>query len=102
MQMDVGGFSRMNLISCQNVLIYLETGPQKKILQTFHYALKPSGYLFLGKSETIGSADDLFEPLDKRIRLYSRKATISPQLDFTVHKAGNTSTKGSHAQHSAD
>jgi two-component system CheB/CheR fusion protein len=82
-------FSRMDLISCQNVLIYLETGPQERLLQTFHYALKPAGHLFLGKSETIGTGN-LFEILDKKVRLFSRRATKSPQLDFTPLHAGNT------------
>ncbi len=86
-------FSRMSLISCQNLLIYLETGPQKKVLQAFHYALKPSGYLFLGKSETIGNSTDLFEPLDKKIKLYSRKSTKLPQLDFTIQTRGTGSLK---------
>ncbi|MEX1239862.1 MAG: CheR family methyltransferase [Cyclobacteriaceae bacterium] len=80
-------FSRMNLISCQNVLIYLETNPQKKILQTFHYALVPNGYLFLAKSETIGHSTDLFESLDKKIRYYSRKAATPQGLDFALHLA---------------
>jgi two-component system CheB/CheR fusion protein len=61
-------FSRMDIISCQNVLIYLETNPQNKIMHAFHYALKPTGYLILGKSESIGSASDLFEQLDKIIK----------------------------------
>ena len=87
-------FSRINLISCQNVLIYLETNPQKKILQTFHYALKPSGFLFLAKSETIGGSADLFAPLDKKIRYYSRKATASPAMEFTLHVAGKTDDEG--------
>ncbi len=78
-------FSRVDLISCQNVLIYLETKPQTTILQTFHFALKPSGYLFLGKSESVGTSSDLFEPLDKKIKIFSRRATESPQLEFTVH-----------------
>lgn len=80
-------FSRMDLISCQNVLIYLDNGPQEKVLQTFHYALKPSGFLFLGKSETIGSSSEFFEPLDKKVKIYSRKDTKSPQLKFPVDKA---------------
>jgi two-component system CheB/CheR fusion protein len=80
-------FSRLSLVSCQNVLIYLEPTPQKKILQTFHYALKSSGYLFLGKSETVGSAHDLFESLDKKVKVYSRKPTKSPQLDFVMHSS---------------
>lgn len=89
-------FSRMDLISCQNVLIYLESDPQKKILQTFHYALKPTGFLFLGKSETIGSSDDLFELLDKKIRIYSPKSIKSYPLDVTLHKYKEASRKENH------
>ncbi|MBA4057772.1 MAG: hypothetical protein C0490_23860, partial [Marivirga sp.] len=75
-------FSRMDLISCQNVLIYLEAQPQKKVLQAFHYALNPSGFLFLGKSETTGAATELFEVNDKKTKLYSAKPTKSPKLNF--------------------
>ncbi len=86
-------FSRMDLISCQNVLIYLESNPQKKILQTFHYALKPAGYLFLGKSETIGTSIELFEQIDKKIKIYTRKLISSPQLEFTLNTTEKTSSK---------
>lgn len=86
-------FSRIDLISCQNVLIYLETNPQQKILQTFHYALKPSGFLFLGKSETIGSASELFDPLDRKIRIYARKTVNSPLLEVSNIKSGFAPTK---------
>jgi two-component system CheB/CheR fusion protein len=78
-------FSRMDLISCQNVLIYIEAAPQRKILQAFHYALKPSGFLLLGKSESIGNAIELFHPVEKDSRLYTKKipATL-PRLDFGI------------------
>jgi two-component system CheB/CheR fusion protein len=81
-------FSRIDLISCQNVMIYLASAAQKKILQAFHYALKPGGYLALGKSETIGNDTDLFEPVDKEQKLYIKKA-ISQALpfDFFNHPA---------------
>jgi len=76
-------FSRMDLISCQNVMIYLEPNPQKKILRAFHYALKPSGYLLLGKSETIGSSSGLFTQLGKGQKIYVRKNTdINSSFDF--------------------
>ncbi len=78
-------FSRIDLISCQNVLIYLETVAQKKVLQTFHYALKPTGFLFLGKSESAGAAADLFIPLNKKVKLFGRAVTRAPRLDFTIH-----------------
>ncbi len=66
-------FSRMDLISCRNLLIYLEQALQKKALPTFHYALKPGGFLLLGASESIGEFGDLFETLDRKHRIYSRK-----------------------------
>jgi two-component system CheB/CheR fusion protein len=78
-------FSRMDLISCQNVLIYIEAAPQRKILQAFHYALKPNGFFLLGKSESIGSAVELFQPLGKDSRLYIRKTqTAFSRLDFAM------------------
>jgi two-component system CheB/CheR fusion protein len=81
-------FSRMDLVSCQNVLIYLEVNAQQTILKTFHYALKPSGFLFLGKSETVGGANELFNPLDQRIRIYARRNTISVAPNFVNPKTG--------------
>ncbi|MGH8564729.1 MAG: chemotaxis protein CheB [Gammaproteobacteria bacterium] len=63
-------FSRMDLISCRNLLIYLEPSVQKTALRTFHYALKPKGFLFLGASESIGGFTDLFEPVDKKQDLF--------------------------------
>ena len=79
-------FSRMDLISCQNVLIYLETNPQRKILQAFHYSLKSSGYLLLGKSETIGNSTELFRQLDKELKIYSRNDTLPGNniFDFSL------------------
>lgn len=89
-------FSRMDLISCQNVLIYLESIAQKKVLQTFHYALKPTGYLFLGKSETTGASADLFIPLNKKVKLFGRASTKLPQLEFTIHSAGKNNLHERH------
>jgi two-component system CheB/CheR fusion protein len=78
-------FSRMDLISCQNVLIYIEAAPQRKILQTFHYGLKASGFLVLGKSESIGNATDLFQPLGSDPKLYIKKnQTLIPRLEFVA------------------
>ncbi len=72
-------FSRMDVISCRNLLIYLEPDSHKKILPTLHYALKPNGFIFLGASETVGANADLFAPLDKKHRIYSKKpAAIRP------------------------
>ena len=66
-------FSRMDLISCRNLLIYLEPVLQQKILPFLHYALNPTGFLWLGSSETTGASRDLFEPVDAKHRIYSKK-----------------------------
>ena len=66
-------FSRLDLISCRNLLIYLSGDLQKKIIPLFHYALNPDGMLFLGISEGIGEFSDLFEMMDRKARLYRRK-----------------------------
>jgi two-component system CheB/CheR fusion protein len=67
-------FAKMDLISCRNVLIYMDSFLQKKALTTFHYALNDTGYLLLGKSETTGHASDLFAPFDKNDKIYSPKS----------------------------
>ncbi len=71
-------FSRLDLISCRNLLIYLEPAIQKKALPTFHYALKPDGFLLLGSSESVGQFTDLFESVDRKQKLFSRKSVATP------------------------
>jgi two-component system CheB/CheR fusion protein len=66
-------FARMDLISCRYLLIYLEPTIRKQILSRLHYALMPTGILWLGSSETAGAAPDLFELEDKKHRFYARK-----------------------------
>jgi two-component system CheB/CheR fusion protein len=66
-------FSRLDLISCRNLLIYLDGDLQKKLIPLFHYALNPGGFLFLGTSETVGEFQDLFSALDRKFKLYQRK-----------------------------
>ncbi|MDX1370084.1 chemotaxis protein CheB [Pseudomonas sp.] len=66
-------FSKLDLICCRNLLIYLGADLQKKIIPLFHYALKPGGILFLGTSEGVGNFDDLFDVLDRKAKLYQRK-----------------------------
>jgi two-component system CheB/CheR fusion protein len=69
-------FSNLDIVSCRNVLIYFKPQIQKKIVPLFHYALKPSGFLLLGKSESIGGFNDLFSPLNKGI-VYSKRPGAS-------------------------
>ena len=63
-------FSRLDLISCRNLLIYLRPEVQQKVLSLFHFALREGGILFLGASETVGGASDHFEPISKKQRIY--------------------------------
>jgi two-component system CheB/CheR fusion protein len=76
-------FSRMDLISCRNLLIYLNQEAQDRVFDTFHFALKPEGRLFLGTSESVDDTSQLFNVLDKKNRIYSRKAT-SPRTSLLV------------------
>ncbi len=69
-------FSRMDLICCRNVLIYLEGELQKRIMPLLHYALKPSGILFLGPSETVGDSADLFSVLNTKWKILKRREAV--------------------------
>ena len=73
-------FSKLNLISCRNLLIYLNTDLQQRLIDVFHYALLPEGLLFLGNSETTGNRPLLFDILDRKAKLYVRKMEKTPLL----------------------
>ncbi len=82
-------FTKLDLLSCRNLLIYLDTSMQRKLLPIFHYALKPQGILFLGSSESIGGFGDLFSALDKKWKLFRRNDGTAGKYptDFPVTKA---------------
>src|SRR5438132_3258455 len=96
-------FSRIDVISCRNVLIYLGPVLQNRIMPIFHYALKPRGFLMLGGAEGImGTASDLFELMDRKHKIYCRKSTASGlHFDFAASQysieAGNIAS-GKEAQ----
>ena len=69
-------FSRIDLISCRNLLIYMGGELQKKLIPMFHYALNPGGFLFLGTSESVSNFSDLFEVIDRKSKLYKRKDDV--------------------------
>lgn len=69
-------FSRLNLISCRNVMIYLGPDLQRKVFPLFHYALRPGGYLFIGPSESATSHPELFRTVDKKHRIFQRKDVV--------------------------
>lgn len=80
-------FSRIDFISCRNLLIYLGIPAQKRVLSSFHYALNDTGYLLLGKAETISASSDLFSEVNKKYRVYSKKSiNASKVLPFTMSK----------------
>lgn len=66
-------FSRLDLIICRNLLIYMGGNLQKKLIPLFHYALNPGGFLFLGTSETVGDSGDLFAVMDRKSKLYQSR-----------------------------
>ena len=91
-------FTRLDLLSCRNLMIYLEPELQNRLIPAFHYALKPGGVLFLSPSESIGSHPELFAPLNRKWKFYraihsaaSTRAVMSGGLSWTK----NTNTEGS-------
>ncbi len=110
-------FSHIDLACCRNLLIYLDSAAQQKLLPTLHYALKPHGFLWLGSSETIGSHRDLFELEEPKHQVYSRKpgptrlpsgtaaaggAAIRPLLAQVPGRSREASAGGTEAQREAD
>jgi len=83
-------FSKIDLVSCRNVLIYLEPVLQKRALTTFHYSLNEDGYLVLGKSETIGNNTDIFKSYNSTEKIYSRKGPLGRFM--TVNSPGREKT----------
>ncbi len=88
-------FSRMDLISCRNLLIYFGRDVQARVIPTFHYALKPGGYLFLGSSESISEHGNLFATIDKKHRLFRARphAQTAPRVPLTI---ANSLSSGAH------
>ncbi len=69
-------FTKLDILSCRNLLIYLTAEVQKKLIPLFHYSLLPGGILFQGSAETIGDCADLFAPLDVKSRIFRRKESL--------------------------
>ena len=76
-------YSRLDLLTCRNVLIYMEPVLQKKVMAILHYALKPHGFLMLGKSESISGFSELFTPVGRKHKIYSKKSSAGgPPLEL--------------------
>jgi len=84
-------FTKLDILSCRNLLIYLSSELQKKLMPLFHYSLNPGGILFLGSSESIGNFTDLFEPLDHKWKIFGRRgmplSRRSQVIDFPISPA---------------
>jgi two-component system CheB/CheR fusion protein len=83
-------FSKLDLIVCRNVLIYLDAILQKKLMQVFHYALRPKGFLMLGSAETVGTHTDLFAVTDKKYKVYVKKVISAArrEMEFASRNQG--------------
>jgi two-component system CheB/CheR fusion protein len=81
-------FTRLDLLSCRNVLIYFNADLQQRLMPLFHYSLRPQGVLVLGGSETVGRAQVLFSPLNLKARVYQRKeqSLAKGAVDFPVNR----------------
>lgn len=90
-------FSRLDLISCRNMMIYFDLRLQNRILANFHYALRPEGHLFLGLSEGVTAQPRLFEPLDKRHRLFVRRAAPAQLPAFAISRIPEFPSSVKHA-----
>lgn len=92
-------FSQIDLIVCRNLLIYLDREVQREILQMFHFALRPGGYLFLGSSESADACHELFTPVDKRNRIFrSKYGTATTRRTPTMPRGGYVRTTSSPAE----
>ena len=80
-------FSKLDLISCRNVLIYLEPVLQKRVLQIFHFALKPAGFLMVGASESLGQSPEFFSLVNQKYKIYRRKAHFG-QIPLALGRRG--------------
>jgi two-component system CheB/CheR fusion protein len=93
-------FSRIDLISCRNLLIYFGVNFQAHVLPVFHFALKPRGYLFLGTSENVSQHADLFAPVDKKYRIFQRREQVASPLQFPLFTpTGRTLPTSGEMQH---
>jgi two-component system CheB/CheR fusion protein len=87
-------FSRIDLISCRNLLIYLDTELQDRVIPAFHYSLVPGGYLLLGSSEMVSRHHELFVLIDKPNRIFQRRDTPSPSLQVSPLAISGRHTAG--------
>ena len=91
-------FTRVDLVSCRNLLIYLELAAQQRLLRSFHYSLHPRGLLLLGYSENATDSKEFFAPLDRRFKIYRRNDATAPQttLRWLATRGANRDAPAAH------
>jgi two-component system, chemotaxis family, CheB/CheR fusion protein len=82
-------FSRVDIVSCCNLLIYLDKPLQRKAFATFHYSLLENGYLILGKSETVGNSSHIFNQLDKKLKIFAKRKDTTSRALFDMNPKPN-------------
>ena len=85
-------FTRMDLVSCRNLLIYLQSPWQRKVLTLLHFALRPNGHLFLGSSETLGEQHNAFEPVNAKSRIFQKRSDAN--LGLALALSGSAPVSG--------
>ena len=90
-------FSRMDMVSCRNLLIYMDTDLQALVIPIFHYSLLRGGMLLLGASESVAQHGDLFEPVDKAARVFRKRDVKSPPLHLSLPEPSFIAPRGMHA-----
>jgi two-component system CheB/CheR fusion protein len=80
-------FTRLDILSCRNLMIYFSAALQQRVLPLFHYVMRPGGVLMLGGSETVGRSLSLFTPVDSKSRVYLRSAASAGNLDLPVNRS---------------
>jgi len=90
-------FSRLDLVCCRNLLIYLQPEMQERVFRTLHFSLRASGFLFLGRSEAAGRAADLFKPVDASNNIYCSRRSGSGEAPPSMHRMGNAEARPNRA-----
>jgi two-component system, chemotaxis family, CheB/CheR fusion protein len=92
-------FTRVDLVSCRNLLIYVEPSAQRRLLRSFHYSLNPRGLLLLGSSENTAGSEEFFSPLDGHFKIFRRNDSTAPQPTFrwpAAHGTNRDAVPGPH------
>ena len=90
-------FSRLDLLSCRNLLIYFKSGLQQRMLALFHYLLRPGGCLLLGRAETVGRLESMFPAIDAKLRIFCRSLHAMPNAVAAFHVEDSVTTNSPQA-----